>query len=308
MALIEKMSEGLGVPIPLIEGIARKASHAYKTYTIPKRRGGRRTIHHPSKELKGLQRWLVYNVITAWPVHDAACAYREQRSIKDNASQHVHSRYLLRLDLKDFFPSITAEDVLLFLTREAPQETDWTGADQKLFVRLVCRLGHLSIGAPTSPSLSNAICFNLDARLANLAAEHSTTYTRYADDLFFSTSRPNTLGFMEEEITKVLDALDCPANLQLRVDKTRHSSKRGRRQVTGLVLGSDGTISIGRDRKRFIRRQIYRIPELNAKERAQLAGLIAFAISIEPDFINALVLKYGHSRVEAARKGEGVDP
>ena len=102
MALLDQMSAGLLLPAPLLRGIARKASHAYKEYQIPKRAGGQRTIHHPSKELKALQRWLVHNVVSAWPMHGAAYAYRVGRNIRDNAAQHATSNYLLRLDLRHF--------------------------------------------------------------------------------------------------------------------------------------------------------------------------------------------------------------
>ena len=91
--------------------------------------------------------------------------------------------------------------------------------------------------------------------------------------------------------------LGCPAALAIKESKTRHSSRRGRRQVTGLVLRSDEAVGIGRKRKRYIRGLIHRFRSLPDLEKRRLAGLLAFARSIEPDFINALILKYGPERI-----------
>jgi RNA-directed DNA polymerase len=290
------------LPKRLIEGIASKASHAYKEYTIPKRAGGHRTIHHPSKPLKAIQRWLLGNIIATWPVHDAAYAYRLGKNIRHHAHRHVASRYLLRMDILEFFPSITADDLRVFLDSDHATHRDWGESDRELFIQLVCRFEELAIGAPSSPGLSNAVCFDLDVRLTALAQEVGATYTRYADDLFFSTNEPNILRAVPGRVTTIFGDLACPSELELRNDKTRHSSKRGRRQVTGLVLSSDGTVSVGRSRKRFIRHQIHRLATLDQSEREQLAGLIAFAVSIEPDFMNALVMKYGPATIEIARR------
>ena len=252
--------------------------------------------------MKALQRWLLYNVVEKWPVHDAAFGYRTGRSIRDNASSHSTSSYLLRMDLKNFFPSIRARDISAFLGERPPGTEDWDERDYTLFKNITCRYEALTIGSPTSPALSNAICFQLDSRISGLATETSVTYTRYADDLFFSTDVPNVLVQLPERIASILRNLECPLDLTINSVKTRHSSKSGRRQVTGLVLTSDGRVSLGRQRRRFIRRQIHRIDDLSECERLHLAGLIAFAIDIEPDLLNALILKYGMNRVLRAQQ------
>ena len=89
--IIERMAVELGLPESFIHTVARSASHAYKAYSIPKRTGGTRTIYHPSRVLKGLQRWLLRNVIEELPVHAAATAYIIGRSILDNARVHMAS-------------------------------------------------------------------------------------------------------------------------------------------------------------------------------------------------------------------------
>ena len=301
MGLIDTISSGLQLPVPLIGNVVRKASYAYKEYRIPKIKGGYHLIHHPSKELKALQRWLLRNIVTKWPVHNAAFAYREGRGIKGNASMHVKSRYLLRMDFENFFPSITWEDIDFYLRSKPPGTEGWSDVDRDLFLQIVCRKRCLVIGAPTSPAVSNALCFELDKRLSTKSEAEDVVYTRYADDLFFSTAQRDILGKFPKIVSEEVNAIRCPANLRVNMEKTRHASKRGRRQVTGLVLSSDGRIALGRYRKRYIRRQLYRLDQLSLKERNELSGLIAYAMSVETDIINDLILKFGQERVAKAR-------
>lgn len=137
--MIESMARDLGVPTRFIAKLAHGASYEYKKYFIPKRTGGYRVIHHPSRRLKALQRWLLANVIETLPVHAAAAAYRKNRSIFDNASIHANSRYLLRMDLEEFFPSITQTDLRNYVAEHTALFTDWTAPDVEVFCRLVCR-------------------------------------------------------------------------------------------------------------------------------------------------------------------------
>jgi RNA-directed DNA polymerase len=301
------MSRSLGIPTPFIEALARSASYEYKTYKIPKRAGGDRTIHHPSRRLKSIQRWLLANVISKLPVHDAASAYRKNRSIFDNASRHATSKYLLRMDLVQFFPSIKQVDLAKYIADRPSLFSSWSERDIDTFCRLVCRNGALTIGAPTSPALSNALCYDLDVELDSLSRRMNVTYTRYADDLFFSTTQANVLREIEEEVPRILRHITVPASLALNPVKTRHSSKRGARRVTGIILGSDGQPHIGRKLKRRIRALIHTYGSLDGASKASLAGLIAYAIGLDPAFMNALIDKYGVKRIReimAARAGQ----
>jgi len=299
--LLERMVAELHLPTEYILKTARSASHHYKSYEIPKKAGGHRTIHHPSRELKGLQRWLLRHVIDGLPVDEHAYAYRTGRTIADNARCHVNSKYLVRMDFADFFPSITAQDIKYCITRNPGYFPGWTSLDVEIFCQLVCRRERLTIGAPTSPSLSNVLCRELDVRLARLADDHDSVYTRYADDLFFSSKGPNVLGDLETLVRTEIESLKCPAALRINAGKTRHFSKRGRRCVTGIVLGSDGKIYVGRRLKRMIRSLVYKIEELNNDRRARLAGYIGYCQAIDPDFVNSLVIKFGREKLGLVR-------
>ena len=185
--LIERISRRLLLPPAYIANLAAGASHHYKTYQIPKRSGGLRLIEHPSKPLKAAQRWLADNIISHFPVHSAAMAYRRGTNIAANARLHAPSRYLLRIDLHDFFHSLTALDVTDLVTSSnkfVPDTADWSEDDTRVLVEIVCKDGHLTIGAPTSPPLCNALCYQLDMQTTALADARELTYSRYADDLF----------------------------------------------------------------------------------------------------------------------------
>jgi RNA-directed DNA polymerase len=302
--IIEKMCSELSLPPDYVARLVRTASYQYKQYQISKRTGGTRTILHPSKRLKALQRWLLANVIAFWPVHPAANAYRKGRTILDNAKVHTKSKYLLRMDLQDFFPSLTMQDLREYANQRSGLFTDWTSEDFESLGRLIFREGQLTIGAPTSPAVSNALCFDLDVAISALCQSHSVAYTRYADDFFFSSIEKGVLAKVQTEVENLVAALALPKGLRINKIKTRHSSKRTARRVTGIVLGSDELVHVSRQTKRHVRSQIHRLDTLTPKQRASLAGMISYITGFEPDFMNVLIAKYGASQAIKARDGK----
>jgi RNA-directed DNA polymerase len=302
MSLIGHIASELLLTPEFVGAVSRSASRRYKNYEIDKRDGGKRLIHHPSRELKALQRWMLHTVISSWPIHEAATAYRPHGSIKENISPHLMNRYLLKLDFQDFFPSITAGDLRTFLSTGISDRLGWTDADIKVFLSLVCRHERLTIGAPTSPAISNAVCFELDTRVAQWAAEHDISYTRYADDISLSCNKPNVLKDGAVAVEEILKKLVVPKGLTLNLKKTRNLSKKNRRVVTGLVITDEGTASIGRETKRRIRALIHKFETLSHPERQSLAGLLSHAFDVEPDLLNRLTIKYGQKLVQRARR------
>jgi RNA-directed DNA polymerase len=301
--ILEKMSNQLSLPPTYINRLVRIASYQYKRYEIPKKAGGTRTILHPSKRLKALQRWLLANVIEAWPVHPAAMAYRKGQTILDNAKVHAQSKYLLRMDLHNFFPSLKIQDMREYARKRPGLFADWVGEDFDSFCRLIFKDGQLTIGAPTSPGISNALCFDLDVAISALCQSHGVAYTRYADDFFFSTREKGVLVKLQSEVEALVPDVLIPAGLQLNRTKTRHSSKKTARRVTGIVIGSDELVHVSRQKKRQVRSQVHRLGTLSPKERASLAGMISYIRGFEPDFMNTLILKYGFDQATKARDG-----
>jgi len=295
--IIEQIATSLGLPQGYILNLSNGASHNYKTYQIKKKNGGLRVIHHPSRKLKAVQNWLLKNVLASLPVHDAATAYRVGRSIYYNALVHSNSRYLLRIDLSNFFPSITADDFARYASTRSSLFSGWTAEDLQAVARLLFLQKKLTIGAPTSPSLANILCYEVDCEIEELCKTKDVVYTRYADDLFFSCDAPNVLGDLTDQIRVILNDAELPANLSINPAKTVHSSKKKNRQVTGITLGSDGKPHVPRKYKRLIRSQIFKYEELDDRQKVSLTGMISYVAGCEPDFINRLISKYGFEKI-----------
>ena len=294
--LIDDISRGLELPVNYLEQLAASASYRYKRYAIPKKSGGLRQISHPARELKLVQSWLIANVLNKLPVHNSATAYRSGSSILRNAAQHSMNNFLLKIDFRDFFPSLTRTDVAGVLTAASHgrgKVLELTPADIHFVTSIVCCKGALAIGAPSSPSLSNAIMFDFDQYWSKRCSEMNVTYTRYADDSYFSTRNPNVLSDLLKSVEAYLSNQPFP-KLRINHEKTVFTSRKRLRKVTGLVLTSDRKISIGRHQKRILKSMVLKLikKELNHVQTALLQGWIAYVRSVEPAFIVSMQRKY----------------
>lgn len=305
MSLQTRIANELFLSTQYISAITRSASKRYKEYEVPKRNGGWRTIYHPARELKALQRWLLTNVISGWPVHHSALAYRPNTSVKHNADLHRGNAFILKLDFDTFFPSISLHDVRAYVQAAPAEKLGWNKKDVNTFLSLVCRKGQLTIGAPTSPALSNAVCWELDNRLSAWAQERGAKYSRYSDDITLSSNVANVLSDAPEAVENILRNLPTPAALRLNNKKTRHLSRKHRRIITGIVLTPTSELSIGRAKKRKLRSLIHSYESLDDNGKKSLAGLLSYAVSIEPDLMNRLVIKYGPDLIERAARFPG---
>ena len=139
--------------------------------------------------MKWIQNVVVAKILNNWPLHSAATAYRKGTSTADHASRHTMSRFLLKLDFADFFPSIKASDVALHVAAH----TTLSDQDKRRLVNILTwrnkKTGSycLSIGAPSSPFVSNSILNEFDTRVDGFCRAAGVNYSRYADDLAFST-------------------------------------------------------------------------------------------------------------------------
>lgn len=281
-----------------IKIVANSATPRYKSMVIKKRDGSDRQIYQPSRELKAIQRVLHDDLLSRLPIHPSAYAYREKINLKDHINAHRNSNFIARFDFKNFFPSIDKIDIEKFINDNCIKiDKEWTSEDTKLFVNLVCFKGALIIGAVTSPIISNSICYQLDKKISQICSESEVIYTRYADDIYFSTNEPNTLLDLTPKLIKVLRNIEYPRNLWLNKKKTIHTSKKRLRKITGLVLTPEGKVSIGRAKKRELRTQIYQWDTFSPKQKLSIKGTLAYISSIEPDLINRLCKKFGSKKV-----------
>ena len=282
-----------------------RGPYQYKHYQIAKRSGGKRDIFHPTPNLKAVQRWLVKEHLQTLPVHDSVYSYRVGRGICQHADAHLHSNFLLRMDFKDFFPSITQDWLLKFLRQKA-HEGSLSLDDRAIAacMRVLCRFNKLdgslalSIGAPSSPAISNAILYSADVDAHSRCAELDCLYTRYADDIYVSSRKKDVLAEAERQV-KAAFSQHSP-QLQFNADKRINVSKKAKRVVTGLTLTPDRRLSVGRELKRSIKTLVYLhvADKIDPLERPRLFGLISYVRGVEPAFYNSLVLKFGHGTME----------
>jgi RNA-directed DNA polymerase len=303
----QRAATSLGLPTATVLRIARSAPYRYKVYEVAKRSGrGMRIIAQPAREVKALQRWLVESELSELPVHSAATAYAKGSSIRENAARHVRNNYLLKADFRDFFPSIKESALTAHLQRHC------AGAYSQFETQFICRILlwrpdpyselQLSIGAPSSPFVSNTIMHQFDTAISDVCERLGVSYSRYADDMAFSTRQPDVLASVGESLAQVLARINYPA-LALNNDKSVWTSKKHFRAVTGLVLANQGYVSLGREKKRILRAMVhrYQVGQMNPAETLKLKGLLAFAEDVEPDFVRRLEAHCSSAIIEAIR-------
>lgn len=274
----------------------------YKVYTIPKRTSGHRVIAQPTKTLKEYQR--AFLQLKSFPVHEVATAYCVGLSIKDNALKHKANSYLLKMDLKSFFNSINSKIFWgIWETHDdLPEEKDRDLIERLLFWSPSKSLQGkliLSVGAPSSPLLSNFIMYNFDESLFSACNRMGVTYTRYADDLTFSTNKKDLLFSLPNIVIKNLRT-EFGNKITVNRKKTKFSSKAHNRHVTGITINNEQEISLGRKRKRYIKHLLHQflLKKLTVDDITHLKGLLAFAKHIEPAFILSLEKKYSVAKID----------
>ncbi|MBX9628488.1 MAG: reverse transcriptase family protein [Gemmataceae bacterium] len=221
--------------------------------------GGRsRLIEMPTESLKRHQRWLLISILNRIPPHPAAHGFRTGRSVATNAGPHCGKAVVIRFDLADFFPSVSAARVrAIFRTFGYPEVVArlltglcttrlpadvWNarpnpapdGSDHATWQRLNAR--HLPQGAPTSPALANLVAFKLDCRLSKLAAALGADYTRYADDLTFSGGDELARG--SKRLATLVAVIAAEEGFALNHRKTRVMRRAGRQEVAGVVVNT----------------------------------------------------------------------
>ncbi len=234
----------------------------YTRFEIPKRTGGMRAIAAPTGLIRELQTKLAPVLQVRYSAHPAAQGFIKERSIVSNARAHVGQRLVLNIDLEDFFPSINFGRVRgLFMA----EPFKLGPAAASVFAQLCTYKNGLPQGAPTSPTLSNFIAADLDRRLARLARESNVRYTRYADDITFSSNQhnlPQTLIVHAQgadghsaAIAEMLQRAITASGFAINHKKIRLQTRHQRQSVTGLQVNSRPNVS--RERIRRVRAMLH---------------------------------------------------
>ena len=309
---------------PMVE----RTHNSYRHFRIRKRSGGYRRISIPEPDLMRVQRWIATYVLNPLPVHHCSFAFKPGSSIVNCAARHTGAQWLVKMDIAGFFSSISEIQVyrvfrdlgyqplvafeLARLTTYAPMtspryelpqwsahDSDWTIAKYKFK-----GLGYLPQGAPTSPMLSNLIMPEIDSEIEIAASAAGLRYTRYSDDLTFSTrsrdfSRAKA-GNLIGKVTRIL----IRVGLHPQQRKTVVVPPGARKVVLGLSV--DGAQPrLPREFRNVLRQHIYYLEKFGPVEHAKsrefdtifgmynhIRGLIDFAKMVERDYANAMLLRF----------------
>lgn len=245
----------------------------YVQFTIPKSSGEPRTITAPRIKLKRIQRKILDEVLAKLAPHEAAHGFVRGRSVLSNARPHKGAKLVVKMDLRDFFPSISYNRVVgLFSSYGFADEVAWALAGlvthrAVLPDGFVLWPGVLPQGAPTSPALANLLCRRLDSRLSGLAKRAGAAYTRYADDMTFSFKVPPAGKSSDKsEVPSNKPKSDGPnlgrflwwvEQVCLQEGFIENTAKRrvlrasGQQRVTGIVVNSG--LSVPREARRGFR-------------------------------------------------------
>lgn len=237
-----------------IENINYYAFHSQKRYTsfqVPKKNGETRQINAPVGFLKLIQSCLNHVLHLKFKPHHSAHGFLLGRNVVTNARIHTSKQQILNVDLQDFFGSIGFRRVKAVL--ELPPFNLNSEKEEVAFLiaNLCCHEGVLPQGAPTSPLLTNIVCQRLDRKLFQLAKDSKARYSRYADDITFSSQHTIfTDDFMTELNSRIKNE-----GFQLNDAKTRVQNWKQRQEVTGLVVNKK--VNVNRNYIRRIRAIIH---------------------------------------------------
>ena len=244
---LKELSSLLGVAPQRLFALANRGKYRYLDIYISKSNGGKRAISIPITELKGIQRLLIRNLWNQFPVSQIAHGYKRRCSIVTAAKEHLGPSHILKVDIHNYFPSITAKRIYGYLRKQGvPSPTSF------IITRLVTHNDRLPQGAPTSPGLSNAICYALDLELSRLANSWQLKVTRYSDDIIFSGPRFNWKIY-SELVKKVIRRHGFKVNNK----KIRYFSSDQSQRVLGLLVDKS-SLRMTRNMRRIIRAAFFK--------------------------------------------------
>lgn len=242
---IEHLSYLVGIKLDVLEKMTYSSENFYRKFSIKKNNSEKRTISVPYPSLLSVQKWIKDNILKNIKVHGSAHGYVANHSIVSYASPHLNKKAFLKVDLKDFFPTIKINRIItLFVSLGYSFNVSLTLAK-------LCTLNdELPQGAPTSPVLSNAISQLMDERLTKLALSNKLIYTRYSDDMAFSGDYISYK--FKEKAFEVISSCGFIVNRE----KSYLSYKKNKRVLVGLNI-LDNSLKLPKKVKSQLKKEVY---------------------------------------------------
>lgn len=280
---IEHLSLLLGRTTKYLNSVSFSPESHYREFKMKKRSGGFRTIDVPYPALLECQYWIYENILSNIKLNYCAHGFARKKSIVTNAKIHLNQAELLKIDLENFFPSISKDRVIALFHRLG------YSTEVSFYLASICCLnGCLPQGAPTSPALSNIISIKLDNRMLAFSRRFELKYTRYADDLAFSGEKL-PIKFIEY-ITKIIEDEGFKVNSA----KTQLYNGKGKRILTGVSISTD-KLKAPKEYKKKLFQELYYINKHGLSSHMtkmkiripyyvnSLIGKLNYILSIEPE-------------------------
>ena len=288
-----------------IEELCQSQDKLYLSYPIKKRNGKFRWIDAPLSPLIEVQSKILYNILYKFKQHKSCVGFTKNKSVRDGANTHLGSKVLLTMDLSNFFNSIKLNKVyevmdhMAYKFRLKSKKKDRIEMEELHKIsRLMTFKQQIPQGAPTSPALANLVAYKLDMDLYSLAIDNGCLYTRYADDLAFSsTDQKFNISTL---IPKVADIVN-KHSFDINYKKTKIRRPHNRMTVTGVVINDK--LTVPRWRWRNFRAQLHNLKVDNAPISIelfqQLRGYAEWIRSLHPQRGQKFIQELGQIPLEA---------
>ncbi|MFM4670710.1 reverse transcriptase family protein [Aeromonas media] len=278
-----------------------------------------RVIVRQSDKLKKYLRFVDRTILRSLAKDDEVVhSFIKEKSTLTAVQAHVESKYYFLADIKEFYQSIKRKDVVNILERnkaEIPIEDIANYIDYLSYVTTY--KDTLPIGLSTSPQLSNAFLFDFDREVKAYCIEHSLIYTRYADDIIISGDNMDIIAILSDRIQGMLQLYGSSC-FSLKESKTRITWKGNKVKILGLVILPNCRITIDKKYKKIIEALLYfyssdkseyqsLLSKVMHGDEKSLFGLLHYANSIDPLYINKLQRKYGALSLHALMEGDKDD-
>lgn len=265
-------------------------SEWYTTFSIPKRSGGRREIKAPNEYLKREQKEIYRCFRNDLGVleHDCAYGFVKDRNCKKSLEVHKrnHSRWFLKLDFHNFFPSFTTE---LLINKLSDQATIAKYLSYPLLADMLYMCtdenNRLVQGSPSSPYLANIAMVPFDHHFNKYCKENHLVYTRYADDILISSRCGFDWQAVQDVVLELLENLGYN-ELTLSQHKTRYGNFNGANWNLGLMYNNNFNITVGHEAKRKLKVIVHKWDSLSPEEQSHWRGVYAYYKHIEPFYFS----------------------
>lgn len=233
------------------------ANPKYQIIKIPKKKNGYRVISIPNQDLAFLQHCLKNLMYQWYKPNDYTFGFIQQRSIVDNAKIHITKDIIYNMDLKNFFDSISFDDIVEKLIRP-PYSFSYKVSKLIAEITTVPQFDGNRIlpqGAPSSPIFTNIICNHLDIRLSTFCEKHNISYSRYVDDLCFSFESKVLQKWEKGNLKSIITEIITSEGFEINKKKTRISFKNQRHEVTGLIVNQK--VNVNRNYLKHLRTELH---------------------------------------------------